>query len=105
MGDLAKELVDMVEIFNQFQIPVDKQRGIIASGVIFEFYPHERIRFDCLRFCKLLAFCNHIDPSFDANKLLLDLVNRRDDDYKNIVSLFLEMEAKENDKEKQIVKK
>lgn len=104
MGDLAKELVDMVEVFNQFQIPTDKQRDIVASGVLFEFYPHGRVKFDCIRFYKLLAFCNHLDPTFDANKMLLDLVNRRDDDYKNIVYLFLEMELKEKDKEKRIVK-
>ena len=103
MGELKNELIEMVDIFDYYQISEERQRSIITSGVYFEFNRNDSIRLSCFRFAKLLKLCQSINTEFDANKMFYDLNNRRDNDYETLVKLFVEMDNKE--KARQLIKK
>lgn len=102
MENLKNELIEMVDIFDYYQISEEKQRSIITSGVCFDFNRNDSIRLSCFRFVKFLKLCQNINPEFDANKMFYDLNNRRDNDYEYLVKLFIEMENKE--KTRQLIK-
>ncbi len=99
MGELEKELREMVEIFNFYNIPEEKQKRLITSGVYFEFNRIDKVRLNCFRFAKLLKLCQKMELEFDANKMLQDLNNREDNKYEALVKLFLEIEDQEKNKE------
>ena len=98
MDNLKNELIEMVDIFDYYNIPEEKQMYLITSGVSFEFNRNERVRLDCFEFANLLKFCKNINSNFDANKMLRDLNNRRDTNYESLVKLFMEMNKKEKAK-------
>ncbi len=98
MDNLKNELIEMVDIFEYYNIPVDKQMYLITSGVYFEFNRNDRVRLNCFEFAYLLKFCKNINSNFDANKMLRDLNDRRDSNYESLVKLFMEMNKKEKAK-------
>ena len=98
MENLKNELIEMVEIFDYYQIPEERQKNIITSGVYFEFNRNDYVRLDCFRLANLLKLCKGINSEFDANQMLYDLNNRRDNNYEALVKLFIEMEKKESQK-------
>ena len=104
MENLKKELVEMVEIFEYFQIPEERQKNIITSGVYFEFHRNESVRLNCFRFANLLKMCKSINSEFDVNQMFNDLNNRRDKNYESLVKLFIEMEGKEKEGQKRLIK-
>ena len=103
MENLENELMEMIRIFDYFQIPENVQRRIIISGVYFEFWRNDNVSLNCFRFAKLLKLCKSINPEFDVNNMLKDLNERRDNEYESLVKLFIDMEKKE--KAKEIIKK
>ncbi len=94
MDNLKDELIEMIDIFDYYKIPENKQRSIITSGVYFEFDHNDTKRLDCFDFAKLLILCKNIDPEFDANKMLKDLNNRRDSDYELLVKFYCDLDKK-----------
>ena len=98
MSELENELNNMIEIFDYYNIPEERQKFIITSGVYFEFNRNESVKLDCFMFSRLLMFCKRIDPNFNVNKMLDDLNNRRDSDYEFLVKCFIDMDHKGKEK-------
>ena len=98
MDNLKIELMEMVDIFDYYNIPVDKQMYLITSGVSFEFNRNDHVILDCFEFANLLKFCKKVDADFDANTMLHDLNNRYDDKYESLVKLFIDINKQEKAK-------
>ena len=107
MYNLKNELIEMVEIFDYFQISESRQINIIKYGVNFEFYPGDIIRLNCFSFVNFLKLCKSIDNEFSATQLLDDMNNRRYKRYKKyevLVKKIFFMEEIEKDSVKQLIK-
>ena len=107
MESIEKDLKEMLEIFDCLNIPEDRQRSLITSGLYFEFNRDDHVKLNCFRVSKLLKLCKRVNSEFDANRMFEDLRNRRDSDYEPIVNLYLQMEKREREqkeKEKQLLK-
>jgi hypothetical protein len=98
MNNLKEELIEMAEIFDYYNIPEDEQRNIITSGLYFEFNYHDTKRLDCFSAAELLKLCKNIDPEFDANQMIKDLRNRRDDKYESLVKFYSDLKTKNKTK-------
>ena len=73
MKNLKKEIKEMLEIFDLFQIPEEMQRDIITEGLKFNSFVDNinvNQNFDCFRFAKFLRYCKEIMLEFDANKFI-----------------------------------
>jgi hypothetical protein len=45
-----------------------------------------------------LKLCKNIDPEFDANQMIKDLRNRRDDKYESLVKFYSDLKTKNKTK-------
>ena len=73
MKKLKKEIKEMLEIFDLFQIPEEMQRDIIINGLKFSsFVDNIEINqnFDCFKFAKFLRYCKEIMLEFNANEFI-----------------------------------
>lgn len=102
MIELEDELMDIVMIFDYYQIPEERQRYLICNGVLFEFSRNDRVKLNCFRFAKLLEMCKRLYANFDVNKMLSDNYQGHDSAYESLVKLFLENEKDEKERQKTI---
>ena len=94
MNNLKEELIEMIEIFDYFNIPEDEQRNLITSGLYFVFDYHDTKKLDCFGAANFLKLCKNVDSEFDANQMIKDLRNRRDCEYEPLVKLYCDMKKK-----------
>lgn len=73
---LKDEVIEMLEIFDEYQIPEDRQRSIILNGVDFNFTygdpdPQRRNKYlDAFQLAELLKKCKKMNILIDVNQML-----------------------------------
>lgn len=73
---LRDEVIEMLDIFDEYQIPEDNQRKIISNGVDFDFTygdpdPHKRNKYlNAFQFAELLKTCKRMNIPLDVNHML-----------------------------------
>jgi len=99
MEDLEKELIEMVKVFDSYQIPEEKQRKIITEGVYFLFDDNDHALLDCFKFTDLLRLYRSLDPNFDANKMLDEIHGYVPSEYEETVKFFISLEKRKKERE------
>ncbi len=74
MKKLRDEINEMLDIFDAYGIPEEKQRWIIVLGASFSFSPEsgqyaDEHTYDCFKVARFLKFCKDNGIIIDANEL------------------------------------
>ena len=104
MGELRTEINETLDIFDSYQIPEERQRELITSGIHFTFTyggpdpNHINRRFDCFKFARMLKFCQDAKYDLDVEAMLR---SPWDDKYQKLVHFFDSMDREVQRKEVQ----
>mgnify|MGYP003571597155 CR=1 FL=1 len=107
MENLKEEVNKMLDIFNAYQIPEEKQKTIITEGVYFSFSyggidrSNSNRKFNCFKFSRFLDFCRKAEIELDVNEMLNSPWNSK---YEELVHFFDSIDKEAQNKGQQYKK-